>query len=188
MNEQALGSDVDVAQLAVGLPTGKRRGKLRRVEVLIAEIEAHLGRNADPLQTLLEIAAGYDALAERELKRRGIDPNSEQAKLWIVPLDVRVDAAKMAARYARPMPLAVTDAEGNSLSRMLPIDQMMRDPNAVRAIEDLQIAMASQTITQIKTETRSTLFLKQGKEDGGTFDECGDPDNFGQDFRQLQDR
>jgi hypothetical protein len=155
-----------------GLKTGQ---KLRKINVIIAELEGKLQRNCDPVVTLLELASGHDALVEQELAH--IDPERVQEvldtpgwqfmsqddakKLGIstealrllkdrhIPRDTRVDAAKAASRFVRPI-LAQTEVSGPDrgaipvAAAMFPVSSLMRDEEAVALIERMQISLAGQ--------------------------------------------
>jgi hypothetical protein len=156
-----------------GAPKGS---KLRRLDVIIAEMEAKLCRNCDPVVTLLELGSGHDALAERELARH--DPelvalvkakhdwrvvtadNMEQRgyssdeyaialalRLADVPRDVRIDAAKAASRFARPV-LAATEVSGPDKGAIpiaqFPLGALMKDDESRRLLENMQIAIAEE--------------------------------------------
>jgi len=154
--------------------SGQRKGvpqRLKRLDAVIVELELRLNRQCDPVVTLVELGAGYDAAAERDLARFAPElvqavldtPNWENLfyeelkslglrtdvvralKERVVPRDVRLDASKAAARFVRPM-LAQTELSGPDqgpvpVASFNAVDLMGRD-KAVAMIEELQIAMA----------------------------------------------
>ena len=149
--------------------------KLRRLESVIADLEVKLGRNCDPVQTLVELAAGHDELATQALRRfdkddidavletpgwrvinatdlrtkakyRHLNPEVVLAlKALEVPRDVQIDAAKAASRFVRPIlaQTAVTGPEGGPVQMAsFPVSELMGKDDAVKLIEEMQIAMA----------------------------------------------
>ena len=173
-----------------GTPKGS---KLRRLDVIIAEMEVKLCRNCDPVVTLLELSAGHDALAERDLSRhdpeliemvkarhdwRTVTADNMEDKgysadeysialalrLADVPRDVRIDAAKAASRFARPV-LAATEVSGPDKGAIpiaqFPLGALMKDDESRRLLENMQIAIAEEvrksTASEIIEEEEAAL-------------------------------
>jgi hypothetical protein len=153
--------------------SGPRPGqKLRKLDLIIAEMEVRLNRNCDPVVTLLELAAGHDELADKRLQgfkekeiakvlmlpgwrgmvydqllKAGIDPEIVIAlREREVPRDVRADAAKAAARFVRPI-LAQTEVSGPEggpiQTANFPAAELMGSDKLAALVEEMQIALAN---------------------------------------------
>jgi hypothetical protein len=145
--------------------------KLRKLDLIIAEMEVRLCRNCDPVVTLLELAAGHDELATQHLRafdekdiakvlmipgwrgmayldllKAGVDPEIALAlRDREVPRDVRADAAKAASRFVRPI-LAQTELSGPEggpiQTANFPAAEFMGSDKLAALVEEMQIAIA----------------------------------------------
>ena len=96
-----------------------------------------------------------------DLKRAGADLDVVRALKEVeVPRDVRVDAAKAATRFVRPI-LAQTEVSGPDKGAIpiatFPVSELMKSDEATRLIEEMQIAIAAQVRRATDAENEQEL-------------------------------
>lgn len=179
-------------------PSHLKHGReLRRLDYIIGEMEIRLGRQCDPVVTLIELAAGHDEYALRQAEGMvesgvwDLASAEDRAKYYesiAVDRGTRLDAAKAAAKFVRPM-LAATEVSGPSGgpiavdAQTFPVTQLMAQDRIVTFVEDMAIELAGKRRQLNAAEAPAGA---EGENDGGTSHERSDSDDSGQDGREHE--
>lgn len=150
---------------------------------------------ADPLEFLLRIQAG---LWPKDITDHWIAGGEDDLKGKPVPLDVRMEAAKIAARMARPFLSAaeVTGPEGGPIelaTAVVNVQDMMKIPAMKKQIEALSLELSGirrqkmleghATLEAIDTTAVTVPDEEEENPNGTTSDKRSGPDNPGEDGR-----
>lgn len=165
--------------------SGKKLGhKLRKLDLIIAETEVKLGRQCDPVVTLIELGAGYDAVGEAEAKKlireRKLDPKTKSGALALhamttVDRATRVDACKAASKFVRPQ-LQNSELSGPGggpiETKTFPVLDLIGNDKAVALIEQLHIALAEkEQESRAAAPQPASADEEEQLEDGGQTDQ-----------------
>ncbi len=161
-----------------GMQKGQKY-KLKPLEFHMAEIEIRLGRQCDPVVTLVELAAGHDAYMEQQveqaIKEGRLDPSNPEdikriADMRAVDTSIRVDAAKACTRFIRPVlgQTTIVGPNGGPLSiatAQFPVKELMTNDEIAGFVENMQIALAKKATEDNSQQDQSQT---EEQDDGGT--------------------
>ena len=130
---------------------------ISRLQENIAEFEKTIGRSADPVLILVQLANGVDYYGE-ELAKRLVDSGAIPAtspllrELVEVPRDQRMTAANHSARYlyATGVQTQLTDAAGGPVR--FDFTKLIGDPTFANAMQEIQMNLSSDEATKAADE------------------------------------
>lgn len=147
----------------------KRNNRRQAIFDFIDERSEASGITCDPLQALVLVIEGRDEVLEKWYASHNIENPLEDEQLGritsrkgaqhiagVVPIDIRIDAAKALAKYLYPALTAVSVSDESSVvdiqNRNEKVSVLAKSPEARRMLENLSVEVSKITEMQIERE------------------------------------